>query len=113
MHGVNFVELRYETVWKLRTGFITWSHEPAKRDEKAPSSALGAPDKRAIRPVQLLSRQSHGEVRRIPLLRGWVNSSHDRRHPTTFGVPLTSKPILGGSTWVTPPRCSTRNRLSS
>jgi hypothetical protein len=42
-----------------------------------------------------------------------VNKRHARRHPTTSGVPLTSKLILGGSTWVTPRRCSTRSRRSS
>jgi hypothetical protein len=37
---------------------------------------------------------------------------HGRRHPTTSGVPLTSKPIRGGSTSVMSERCSTRNRSS-
>src|SRR5215212_12178339 len=47
-----------ETVWKLRTGSISWSHEAAQRGEIAHLSALRVTDKRAIRPVQLLSRQS-------------------------------------------------------
>jgi hypothetical protein len=41
------------------------------------------------------------------------NGAYLRRHPTTSGVLLTSKPISGGSKWVTPERCSTRRRSSS
>src|SRR5215203_3167675 len=47
-----------ETVWKLRTGPISWSHEAAQRGEIAHFSALRVTDKRLIRPVQILSRQS-------------------------------------------------------
>jgi hypothetical protein len=51
-----------ETVWKLGMGLVSWSHESPLRGEMAYFSALRATDKRAIRPVQILSRQSLYEV---------------------------------------------------
>jgi hypothetical protein len=52
----------YETVWKLRIGSITRSHECAERDKRAPFRTLRATNKRAIRPAQRLSRQSLSEL---------------------------------------------------
>src|SRR5215208_2193896 len=43
--------LRGETVWKLRIGSITGSHEPAERGKRAPFRAPRATEKRAIRPA--------------------------------------------------------------
>src|SRR5918993_5309649 len=40
-----------ETVWKLRTGSVSWSQEPARGGEMAQFSALRATEKSAIRPV--------------------------------------------------------------
>src|SRR5918995_1860161 len=47
-----------ETVWKVRMGSISWSREPAQRGEIAHLSALRATERRPIRPVRVLSRQS-------------------------------------------------------
>ena len=55
---VLFTRVRGETVWKLRTGSVSWSHEAAQRGEIAHFSALGVTEKRLIRPVQIFSRQS-------------------------------------------------------
>jgi hypothetical protein len=52
-----------ETVWKLRTGSVSWSREAAQRGEIAHFSARGVTEKRLIRPVQILSRQSLYELR--------------------------------------------------
>src|SRR5919112_6755276 len=57
-HPTLFTQHRRETVWKLRTGSVSWSHEAAQRGEIAHFSALGVTEKRLIRPVQILSRQS-------------------------------------------------------
>ena len=35
-----------ETVWKLRTGFVSWSQEPTRGGEMAQFSALRATEKR-------------------------------------------------------------------
>lgn len=40
-----------ETVWKLRTGSVSWSQEPARGGEMAQFSALRATEESAIRPV--------------------------------------------------------------
>src|SRR5215211_9561809 len=50
--------LLLETVWKLRKGSDTWSHEPAERDQRAPFRTFRATKNRAIRPAQRVSRQS-------------------------------------------------------
>src|SRR5215212_11367553 len=49
--GGVFTGVRGETVWKLRIGSITGSHEPAERGERAPFRAPRATEKRAIRPA--------------------------------------------------------------
>src|ERR671920_765806 len=67
-----------ETVWKLRTGSISWSHEAAQRGEIAHFSALGVNEKRLIRPVQILSRQSLETVWK--LLRTYQPPQHKPRH---------------------------------
>src|ERR671910_3446636 len=65
---------------------VTWSHEPAVWDGRTPSStwALGALDKRSIRSVQLLSRQSlegaFSEVCKAPV-----------QHPCHLGRPNATK----------------------
>jgi hypothetical protein len=53
-----FTLVRGETVWKLRLGFVTRSYESSERATRAPFWALRATNKRAIAPLQLLSRQS-------------------------------------------------------
>src|SRR5215218_6436883 len=62
-----------------------------------------------INEVQCEGLEGQTQLPRTPLLGRWVNNPYARRHPMTSGVPFTSKPILGGSTLVTPPRCSTRS----
>src|SRR5215216_1942171 len=53
-----FTQVRRETVWKLRKGFVTGSYKTAERGERAPFPALGVTKRGAIRPAQRLSRQS-------------------------------------------------------
>jgi hypothetical protein len=53
-----FALLPRETVWKLRKGSDSWSHEPAERDQRAPFRAFRATKNRAMRPAQRVSRQS-------------------------------------------------------
>jgi hypothetical protein len=56
-------QLPSETVWKVRTGSNSWLLEPAQRCAMAPLWALCATKEHAIRPAQLLSRQSlHGRL---------------------------------------------------
>jgi hypothetical protein len=55
---VLFIRVRGETVWKLREGSVSWSLEPTERCEMTPFWVLRVAKKRAIRPFQLVSRQS-------------------------------------------------------
>jgi hypothetical protein len=93
------------------------AHDPASLSSTATCSLRSSGPEVLRRPArrhEWWTMQDRGcEVLRTYLLGRWVNNPYARRHPMTSGVPLTSKPILGGSTSVTPPRCSTRSCRSS
>jgi hypothetical protein len=61
LHLPLFTELPRETVRKLRTGFVSWSQEPARGGEMAQFSALRATEKRdptRLDTFQTVSRSS-------------------------------------------------------
>src|SRR5215208_2621767 len=84
LHLPLFTELPRETVRKLRTGFVSWSQEPARGGEMAQFSALRATEKRDPTRLDTFQTVSSGhpvsENSRIGLLGISVNT----RWPSEF-----------------------------
>jgi hypothetical protein len=90
----------------------------AQRLKKASTSdAVGGERSNVPRSAAFCRRRSTLQgplaISRTVALRCWGSCPYPRLQATTSGAALTSKPISGGSTWVTPHRCAARRRFSS
>jgi hypothetical protein len=89
----------------------------AKAQEGSTSDAFGGERSNVPRSAAFCRRRSTLQgplaISRTVALRCWGSCPYPRLQATTSGAALTSKPISGGSTWVTPHRCAARRRFSS